>query len=249
MNAIQAKPGRYNLEFEFSNLTPGVEYRLWSTSDGRSFTEVGRMVAKCDRRGRVQAANRYARRARVRPEHGRPRGHNRRYVLVVRPEAGGEPRQHAHHGRVAEAGRVKGSRSAPPKSRTRALNREPRRDSTPWNGRILKPVPQCNAGPATAGALAGLAVVASPMVEPRGDERLPQTPPSRLGWSSEPDPAAPRFAEATPSAGSRQADRARLAHACGADCLDDTGGHSSAQEVTVIASGVASVSEFGRLLG
>ena len=45
MNAIQAKPGRYNLEFEFSNLTPGVEYRLWSTSDGRSFTEVGRMVA------------------------------------------------------------------------------------------------------------------------------------------------------------------------------------------------------------
>jgi hypothetical protein len=45
MNAIQAKPGRYNLEFEFSNLTPGVAYRLWSTSDGRSFTEVGRMVA------------------------------------------------------------------------------------------------------------------------------------------------------------------------------------------------------------
>jgi hypothetical protein len=45
MNAIQAKPGRYNLEFEFGNLTPGVEYRLWSTSDGRSFTEVGRMVA------------------------------------------------------------------------------------------------------------------------------------------------------------------------------------------------------------
>jgi len=45
MNAIQAKPGRYNLEFEFSNLTPGVEYRLWSTYDGSRFTEVGRMLA------------------------------------------------------------------------------------------------------------------------------------------------------------------------------------------------------------
>ena len=45
LNAIQAKPGRYNLEFEFGNLTPGVEYRLWSTRDGRSFSEVGRMVA------------------------------------------------------------------------------------------------------------------------------------------------------------------------------------------------------------
>ena len=45
MNAVQAKPGRYNLEFEFSNLTPGVEYRLWSTYDGSRFTEVGRMIA------------------------------------------------------------------------------------------------------------------------------------------------------------------------------------------------------------
>ena len=45
LNAIQAKPGRYNLEFEFGNLTPGVEYRLWSTRDGVSFSEVGRMVA------------------------------------------------------------------------------------------------------------------------------------------------------------------------------------------------------------
>ena len=45
MNAIQAKPGRYNLEFEFRNLTPGVEYRLWSTTNGANFTEVGRMVA------------------------------------------------------------------------------------------------------------------------------------------------------------------------------------------------------------
>ena len=45
MNAVQAKPGRYNLEFEFTNLTPGLEYRLWSTRDGSSFTEVGRVVA------------------------------------------------------------------------------------------------------------------------------------------------------------------------------------------------------------
>jgi hypothetical protein len=45
MNAVQAKPGRYNLEFEFGNLTPGVEYRLWSTRDGASFAEVGRVIA------------------------------------------------------------------------------------------------------------------------------------------------------------------------------------------------------------
>jgi len=45
MNAIQPKAGRYNLEFEFGNLTPGVEYRLWSTRDGRAFSEVGRMFA------------------------------------------------------------------------------------------------------------------------------------------------------------------------------------------------------------
>ena len=46
------------------------------------------------------------------------------------------------------------------------------------------------------GAVAGLAVVASPMVEPRGDERLPQTSPSRLGLASKPDTAASRYAEA-----------------------------------------------------
>jgi hypothetical protein len=45
MNAIQAKPGRYNLEFSFSGLTPGTEYRLWSTRDAQSWLEVGRMVA------------------------------------------------------------------------------------------------------------------------------------------------------------------------------------------------------------
>jgi hypothetical protein len=37
MNAIQAKPGRYNLEFTFSNLTPGTVYRLWG-NDGAFFT-------------------------------------------------------------------------------------------------------------------------------------------------------------------------------------------------------------------
>ena len=45
MNAIQAKQGRYNLEFEFTRLTPGVEYRLWATRDGASFLEVGRVFA------------------------------------------------------------------------------------------------------------------------------------------------------------------------------------------------------------
>ena len=45
MNAVQAKGGRYNLEFSFSGLTPGNEYRLWSTGDAAIWTEVGRMVA------------------------------------------------------------------------------------------------------------------------------------------------------------------------------------------------------------
>ena len=42
MNAVQAKPGRYNLEFSFSGLTPGVSYRLWSTRDAGAWSEVGR---------------------------------------------------------------------------------------------------------------------------------------------------------------------------------------------------------------
>jgi hypothetical protein len=42
MNAVQAKPGRYNLDFSFSGLTPLKEYRLWSTSDAVSWLEVGR---------------------------------------------------------------------------------------------------------------------------------------------------------------------------------------------------------------
>jgi hypothetical protein len=45
MNAIQAKPGRYNLDFSFGGLTPGAEYRLWSTRDATTWVEVGRMVA------------------------------------------------------------------------------------------------------------------------------------------------------------------------------------------------------------
>jgi hypothetical protein len=49
LNAIQPKPGRYNLEFSFTNLTPGVEYRLWATRDavpfGGSWSEVGRSFA------------------------------------------------------------------------------------------------------------------------------------------------------------------------------------------------------------
>ena len=42
MNAIQAKPGRYNLEFTFSNLTPGTVYRLWG-NDG-AFFKIGTAV-------------------------------------------------------------------------------------------------------------------------------------------------------------------------------------------------------------
>jgi hypothetical protein len=49
LNAIQAKLGRYNLDFTFTNLTPGVEYRLWATRDAVPFSgnyfEVGRAIA------------------------------------------------------------------------------------------------------------------------------------------------------------------------------------------------------------
>jgi hypothetical protein len=45
LNAIQPKLGRYNLDFTFTHLMPGVEYRLWGTRDGRAFFEVGRMFA------------------------------------------------------------------------------------------------------------------------------------------------------------------------------------------------------------
>ncbi len=49
MNAIQPKPGRYNLDFTFGGLTPGVEYRLLATRDavpfGGTWLELGRMVA------------------------------------------------------------------------------------------------------------------------------------------------------------------------------------------------------------
>jgi hypothetical protein len=49
MNAIQFKPGMYNLDFTFASLTPGVEYRLLATRDavpfGGSWFEVGRVFA------------------------------------------------------------------------------------------------------------------------------------------------------------------------------------------------------------
>lgn len=43
MNAVQAKPGRYNLGFAFKNLTPGVNYRLWGNNG--SFFSIGTAVA------------------------------------------------------------------------------------------------------------------------------------------------------------------------------------------------------------
>ena len=47
LNAVQPKPGRYNLDFAFSKLTPGVEYRLWSTRErhgGRGSRSAGRSL-------------------------------------------------------------------------------------------------------------------------------------------------------------------------------------------------------------
>ena len=37
MNAVQAKQGRYNLDFSFTNLVPGATYRLWG-NDGSWFS-------------------------------------------------------------------------------------------------------------------------------------------------------------------------------------------------------------------
>ena len=45
LNAVQAKAGRYNLDFTFSGLTAGTEYRLWATTDGSTWSEVGRAFA------------------------------------------------------------------------------------------------------------------------------------------------------------------------------------------------------------
>ena len=49
MNAVQPKQGTYNLAFSFTNLTPGVEYRLLATRDavpfGGSWLEIGRSFA------------------------------------------------------------------------------------------------------------------------------------------------------------------------------------------------------------
>lgn len=44
IDAVQAKQGRYNLNFTFRNLTPGVIYRLWGTY-GSGFFEIGTTVA------------------------------------------------------------------------------------------------------------------------------------------------------------------------------------------------------------
>ena len=49
MNAVQSKQGRYNLDFSFTSLTPGVEYRLWATRNATpgngTYLEVGRAIA------------------------------------------------------------------------------------------------------------------------------------------------------------------------------------------------------------
>jgi hypothetical protein len=44
LNAVQPKLGQYNLDFSFKNLTPGVEYRLWS-NDGAGWVAVGQAFA------------------------------------------------------------------------------------------------------------------------------------------------------------------------------------------------------------
>lgn len=44
IDAVQPKPGRYNLNFTFRNLTPGVSYRLWGTA-GSGFFEIGTTAA------------------------------------------------------------------------------------------------------------------------------------------------------------------------------------------------------------
>ncbi len=97
MNAIQAKQGRYNLDFTFTNLTPGVEYRLWATRNAVPFQRnVPRGRASGRRRlrqHRLQAADDRARRAGIRPEHGAGRRHDRDLV-VVRSVPGRQPGRH-----------------------------------------------------------------------------------------------------------------------------------------------------------
>jgi hypothetical protein len=43
MNAVQPKPGRYNLEFSFSGLTPGAVYRFWGNNG--AFFVIGTQIA------------------------------------------------------------------------------------------------------------------------------------------------------------------------------------------------------------
>jgi hypothetical protein len=45
LNAVQSKAGRYNLDFSFKNLNPGVEYRLWGTRNGFEWFVVGSAAA------------------------------------------------------------------------------------------------------------------------------------------------------------------------------------------------------------
>ena len=45
INVVQAKPGRYNLGFAFTNLTPGVEYRLWGTYGHPTYFSIGVVIA------------------------------------------------------------------------------------------------------------------------------------------------------------------------------------------------------------
>jgi hypothetical protein len=49
LDAVQPKPGRYNLEFSFSGLAPFVEYKLLATRDavpfGGTWVEIGRAVS------------------------------------------------------------------------------------------------------------------------------------------------------------------------------------------------------------
>ncbi len=86
MNAVQPKSGTYNLDFSFSGLTPGTEYRLWSTRDAHVWVEVGRRSRTRPARWRTRCRPTLPRPG-LRPEHHHGRHHDRD-VLVVGPEAG-----------------------------------------------------------------------------------------------------------------------------------------------------------------
>ncbi len=112
MNAVQPKQGRYNLDFSFTNLTPGVEYRLWATRDAFPFhgtyLEVGRAVADASGNASYKLQT---------TEPGGlgfdlntvPRRRHGRDLVVVRPVPRGQPRQLAVLG-----GRVAGGQRTEP---------------------------------------------------------------------------------------------------------------------------------------